>query len=316
MNKEIQILLVVVFFTLVTYWGVEPFAHGAMHKHVDSMNYVYDGKADIAGAEADKVEAKKEFWGSVNKIGALTGNAEAGAAGYAMCQGCHMEGAPNMGGAIPPALDHAGSLYDKNYLIALIKDPAMAMNTDHKFEDTMMHPMGSIKSMITEDQAIADTVAYMLANLAAEATPKEAYIEACSRCHENNYAGLTQIGETPKFKYEKDTLAHKIKVLEEQDLVKAYMGKLPPDLSMMSLSRNHHFLETFIENPQSQLEGTSMPRVGLTKDGVHKVLTYMDSVADKNADARNSLGWKVILFFVIFTVLAYLWKKEVWSKLH
>jgi ubiquinol-cytochrome c reductase cytochrome c1 subunit len=280
------------------------------------MNYVYDGKADIAGAEADKVEAKKEFWGSVNKIAALSGNAEAGAAGYAMCQGCHMEGAVNMGGAIPPALDHAGSLYDKSYLIALIKDPAMAMNTDHKFADTMMHPMGSIKSMITEDQAIADTVAYLMANNAAEVTPKEAFMEACGRCHESRYAGLTQLGETPKFKYEKDALAYKVKVLEEQDLVKAYMGKLPPDLSMMAKSRSHHFLETFIENPQSQLAGTSMPRVGLTKEGVEKVLSYMVSVGDKNKPARDALGWKVILFFVIFTILAYLWKQSVWSKLH
>ncbi len=308
MNKEIKILLVVVFFSLLTYWGVEPFAHGAMHKHVDGNNFAYDGADDDA--------SKKDFWASVNTIAALQGNAEAGAAGYAMCQGCHMEGAPNMGGAIPPALDHSGSIYSKNYLIALIKDPAMAMNTQHKFEDTMMHPMGSIKSMITEDQAIADTVAYMLANNAAEATPKEVYMEACGRCHENRYAGLTQIGETPTFKYEKDTLAHKIKVLEEKDLVKAYMGKLPPDLSTMSLSRNHHFLETFIENPQTHLEGTSMPRVGLTKDGTEKVIAFMDSVADKNAAARDSLGWKVILFFVIFTVLAYFWKRQVWSKLY
>jgi ubiquinol-cytochrome c reductase cytochrome c1 subunit len=155
-----------------------------------------------------------------------------------------------------------------------------------------------------------------MANNAAEASPKETYMEACGRCHENRYAGLTQLGETPKFKYEKDTLAYKIKVLEEQDLVKAYMGKLPPDLSMMSKSRGHHFLETFIENPQSQLPGTSMPRVGLTEEGVENVITYMNSVGDKNAEARSSLGWKVMLFFLIFSVLAYFWKSSVWSKLH
>lgn len=308
MNREIKILLVVVFFTLLTYVGVETFAHSQMHKHVEGNNFAYNGADDDA--------SKKEFWDSVNTIAALEGNAEAGAAGYAMCAGCHMEGAVNMGGVIPPALDHTGSLYGKNYLIALIKDPAMAMNTQHKFADTMMHPMGSIKSMITEDQAIADTVAYLLKNNAEEATPEQAYLEACGRCHENHYAGLTQLGKTPKFKHEKDALAHKIKVLEEQELVKGYMGTLPPDLSMMALSRNHHFMETFIENPQSQLAGTSMPRVGLTKEGTEKVLTYMLSKCDSNAAARDSVGWKVMLFFVIFSVLAYLWKKQVWSKLH
>ncbi len=335
MNREIKILLVVVFFSAVTYYGFEPYAHSQMHKHVEGHHFIYDGTADIKEAQTkldtakaeeakpesitakeETLKAKKEFWTAVKTIGALKGNAEAGADGYAMCQGCHMEGAGNMGGTIPPALDHAGNIYGKDYLIALIKNPAMAMNTDHKFDDPMMHPMGSIMGMVAEDQAVADTVAYMLANNAAEATPKEAYLEACGRCHANRYAGLTQLGKTPKFKYEKDTLAYKIKVIEEQDLVKDYMGTLPPDLSMLALSRSHHFLETFIENPQSQLAGTAMPRVGLNEEGFNKVFAYMVSVGDKNKPARDALGWKVILFFFIFSILAYLWKQHVWSKLH
>jgi ubiquinol-cytochrome c reductase cytochrome c1 subunit len=227
-----------------------------------------------------------------------------------------MEGAANMGGVIPPSLEHAGSLYDKNYLIALIKDPAMASNVDHKYADTMTHPMGSIKTMVTEPQDIANVVAYLLEKKAGELTPKEAYTDACSRCHANQYGNMTQLGDTPKFKYKKDALAHEIKVLEEQDMVKGYMGKLPPDLSIIIRARGHHFLETFIENPQSQLPGTSMPRTGLTEEGFHKVMTYLEETGDSHKADRDSLGWKVILFFVIFSVLAYLWKKSVWSKLH
>ena len=330
--RELKILAVVVFFTLVTYWGVEPFAHSQMHKHVEGQEFIYNGTADIKGAEAAlekakaegtdtaaaqaKVEAKKAFWDDVEKIAQLQGNAANGEAAFATCLGCHNGAGVNMGGVIPPNLDHAGSLYDKNYLIALIKDPAMASNVDHKYEDTMTHPMGSIKGMITDDQQIADIVAYMQEKMAGEVTTKEAFDEACARCHAMRYAKTTQLGDTPEFKHEKDALAHEIKVLEEQELVKTYMGKLPPDLSIMIRARSEHFMETFVENPQTQLAGTSMPRVGLNKEGYEKVKTYLEEVGDPSKPAREAIGPWVILFFVVFTVLAYLWKKSQWRDLH
>ena len=244
--RELKILAVVVFFSLLTYYLVEPYAHHEMHKKVDaqgneivieSHGFTYDGTDDIAEAEragdTAKVAVKKAFWADVAEVAKLEGNIVAGEAGFGLCIGCHNGANMNMGGAIPPNLDHAGAIYDKNYLIALIKDPAMASNVDHKYADTMMHPMGSIKSMMSDNQQIADVVAYMLEHKAGEVTPKEAYMEACVRCHAVRYGKLTQLGETPAFKHEKDALAHKIKVIDEQDAVKAYMGKLPPDLSMI-----------------------------------------------------------------------------------
>jgi len=315
--KELKIFGIVAVFTLILYWGVEPFAHSQMHKHVDGHGFTYDGTADIAEANAaenkDKVVAKKAFWADVAKVSKLTGDVAAGEAGFATCMGCHMEGGVNMGGVIPPVLDHAGALYDKNYLIALIKDPAMASNVDHKYADTMTHPMGSIKAMMVDDQQIADVVAYIMAKKAGEVTTKEAFTEACARCHAMRYAKTTQLGDTPAFKHEKDTLAHKIKVIDEQNLVKAYMGKLPPDLSMIIRARSPHFMETFVENPQGQLAGTSMPRVGLSHAGYEKVHAYMTEIGDPSKPAREELGPKVLLFFLIFTGLAYLWKKSRWK---
>lgn len=314
--KELKILAVVVFFTLLTYWGVEPYAHSQMHKHVESLNMEYTGTADIEQCAADKKEMKEKFWADVKKIAAIKGDAGAGEAVYAMCTGCHMDGAVNMGGVIPPSLEHAGSLYDKNFLIALIKDPAIAMNTDHKYADTMTHPMGSIKTMVTEDQQIADVVAYLLEKKAGEITPKEAFTDACSRCHTNQYGHMSQLGDIPTFKHEKDALAYKIKVLDEQEAIKGYMGKLPPDLSIIIRARGEHFLKTFIENPQSQLPGTSMPRTGLTEEGFENVMKYLQETGDNKKPERDALGWKVILFFIIFSVLAYLWKQSVWRDLH
>jgi ubiquinol-cytochrome c reductase cytochrome c1 subunit len=330
--KELKIFGVVAFFTLLLYWGVEPFAHSQMHKHVEGHGFVYNGVADIEEAEAKvavskesgsklkeneaTAKAKKEFWASVAKISKLKGNAVAGEAGFAMCAGCHMDGAVNMGGVIPPSLEKAGALYDKNYLIALIKNPAMASNVDHKYADTMMHPMGSVSSMFPDDQQIADVVAFLKAKKAGEVTPKEAFADACGRCHAMRYAKTSQLGDTPKFKYKKDELKHQVKILEEQELVKAYMGKLPPDLSMIIRARSEHFMETFIENPQSQLAGTSMPRVGLSHEGYEKVKEYLTEIGDPSKPAREAIGPWVILFFVIFTILAFLWKKEKWHGHH
>ena len=327
--RELKIFAIVAFFSLLTYWLVEPYAHHQMHMKVDkdgneivieSHDFTYDGRDDIAEAErkgdATLAAKKKAFWADVKTIAALKGNATAGEAGFGMCMGCHTDGAGNMGGVTPPKLDHAGAIYDKNYLIALIKNPAMASNVDHKYADTMMHPMGSVSSMFADNQSIADVVAYLQAHKAGEVTPKEAYTEACVRCHALRYMKTTQLGETPKFKHKKDALAHEIKVIEEQDNIKAYMGKLPPDLSMIIRARGEHFMETFIENPQSGLPGTSMPRVGLNEHGFEKVKEYLTEAGDPSKKAREELGPWVLGFLVFFTLLAFLWKKSMWKDLH
>ncbi len=325
MNKELKIFGVVAFFTLLLYWGVEPFAHSQMHKHVEGNNLVYDGTADIEEAEAKKgnVEAKKAFWADVKTIAALKGDAVAGEATYGMCMGCHMDGAANMGGVVPPSLDHAGTIYDKNYLIALIKDPAMASNVDHKYPNgTMTHPMGSISSMVSAPQDIANVVAYLKASKAGDVTPKEAFKEACSRCHANRYGKLTQLGEIPKTKsniatgHDIDAMKYQQAVAEEQAAVAVYMGKLPPDLSIMLRARSEHFLHTFIENPQSHLAGTAMPRVGLNEEGMEKVMEFLAETGDPSAPARAMAGPWVIGFFILFTILAYLWKSSLWRDLH
>lgn len=314
--KELKILAVVVGFSLLTYFLVEPFAHSKMHKHVEGHDFIYNGKADIEDASKDKKAVKKQFWADVKKISTLKGNALNGESLFVNCTACHSGSNLNMGGVIPPKLDNAGALYDKNYLIALIKNPAMASNVDHKYADTSMHPMGSIKYSVSQPQDIADVVAYILEKKAGKITPKEAFEQACSRCHSMKYAKATQLGDTPKFKEEKDTLAYQIKVLEEQDRIKEYMGKLPPDLSIIIRARTAHYLETFVENPQSQLHGTSMPRVGLTKAGYEKVTEYLEEVGDPSKKKREAIGPWVIGFFIIFTILAFLSKKYQWRDLH
>lgn len=357
--KELKIFAVVAFFTGLLYYGVEPYAHHAMHAKydgqgneikVESHNFVYDGttEANVIGvtvadlerkvmeegspeskaalaaklAAAKEIQAKKAtFWKEVGSIAELKGNAAAGEAAFGSCMGCHNGLNMNMGGVIPPNLDHAGALYDTNYLIALLKDPAMASNVDHKYEDTSMHPMGSIKGTMS-DQQIADVVAFMKEKKAAEPTAKQAFMEACVRCHAMRYDKLTQLGEAPKTKeniktgHDIEAMKYAQKVAEEQATLATYMGKLPPDLSMIIRARSEHFMETFIEDPQTQLPGTSMPRVGLSEEGYEKVHQYLMDIGDPSKPARDMAAPWVLGFLVIFTILAYLWKRHQWKDLH
>lgn len=313
-NKEPLILVVVVAFTLLTYWLVEPYAHSVMHKHVESEHFVY---ADL-------------------KPVAKTGNAANGkelVTGAAACTGCHAiekEGLPAAMDAVsasasygvnPPDLSNAGAIYDAKFLANLIVNPAHALKVEHKFDAAkgQSHPMSSFFGAGGDiDQEVADMVSYLqsIAVKPSEVTPKMAYENACGRCHAMKYENWTQIGEKPSFKFEKESLAFDIQVLEYQEHLTKYMGKLPPDLSMYIRSRGEHFISTFIENPQSQLEGTAMPRVGVTADAAEKVIEHLADAGDTKRHERDSVGKTVLIYSVIFAIFALLWKKQVWKDLH
>jgi ubiquinol-cytochrome c reductase cytochrome c1 subunit len=314
--KEFKILLVVIFFALLTYWGVEPFAHSKMHKHVDDQNFAY---SDL-------------------KATGKTGDVERGKAlvmGAGACVGCHSikaKGVPSpmdantaaaSYGVNPPDLSKVGVLFDEKFLAALIKNPTKALKLEHKFDGkTRVFPMPAFYGAGGDkDQEVADMVAY-LKSIAKEVTPVEAYETSCGRCHANRYGNWTQIGMVPKTKsnivtnQDIDLLKFQTKVAAYQNNLVKYTGKLPPDLSIMIRARSEDFLKTFVENPQTQLPGTGMPRVGLTKEGYEKVISYLEETGDPSKPAREAIGPWVIGFFIIFTILALLWKKSVWKELH
>ncbi|EDZ63430.1 ubiquinol cytochrome c oxidoreductase, cytochrome c1 subunit [Sulfurimonas gotlandica GD1] len=312
-NKEPLILAVVVFFSLVTYYLVEPYAHHVMHKHVESENFAY---ADLP---------------AITKTGnAANGKELVMNAGCAGCHSIEKAGMPAPMDAVmaaqsygvnPPDLSDAGAIYDAKFLADLIKNPAHALKVEHKYDAAQgkMHPMVPFYGMGGDmDQEVADMVAYLqsIAISPADVTPKIAFENACGRCHSVSYEKWTQVGSKPAFKHKKDELAFDIKVLEYQDSLKAYMGKLPPDLSMYIRSRNEQFISTLIENPQNHLAGTAMPRVGVTADTADKVIEYMKDAGDTKRHERESVGMNVMIYIVIFAIFALLWKKQVWRDLH
>ncbi|WP_304545710.1 c-type cytochrome [Sulfurimonas microaerophilic] len=313
--KELKILAVVVFFTLVTYYLVEPFAHSQMHKHIESEGFAYEDLADVNLTDANVTNGQELVMG-------------AGA-----CLGCHSMEVAGMPapmdpvtaaqsyGVNPPDLSNAGAVYDAKFLASLIKNPAHALIVEHKFdaEKGQMHPMVPFYGAGGDlDKEVADMVAYLqsVAVKKEDLTAEQAYELACGRCHANHYAGWTQMGKTPVFKKEQDELKYKTQVLDYQDSLKAYMGKLPPDLSIYIRSRGAHYIETFVENPQNYLKGTAMPRVGVNEHAMEKVIEYLEDSGDAKRVEREEVGKNVMIYIIIFAIFAILWKKAIWRDLH
>jgi ubiquinol-cytochrome c reductase cytochrome c1 subunit len=289
--RELKIFGIIVFFTLVLYWGVEPFAHSQMHKHVEPAEYSF---SDVDG------------------LNGHTGNAQNGASIVQMnCIACHSiekAGFPQMMddtsaaaayGVVPPDLSSAGLIYDENYLAAFIKDPVKATKTAHAFVDGKVHPMPGYGWM--QPQEIADIVAYLKSIAPTAMSNKEVFQDACQRCHGIKYGdffGGTMAAKTPV------------------ENITSYMGKTPPDLSQYIRSRGDKWLHEFINDPQKHLEGTAMPRVGLTEGAEKQVVEYMTEVGDSSKPQREALAGPFLGYLVIFAIFAWLWKAKIWRDVH
>jgi ubiquinol-cytochrome c reductase cytochrome c1 subunit len=298
--KELKILSIVAIFTLILYWGVEPFAHSQMHKHVEYKHLKYSDLKAIPKGDAKKGEAL-----------------------VAACTGCHSIKAANKPapmdalassaayGVNPPDLSLAGKVMDDKFFAHFLLNPAKVTGSKHI---SMPPSAGSIEDA-------ADIVAYFKSIAPKEVTNKEAYEFACGRCHADRYGNWTQIGDEPKTKsniktgVDLEKLEFDKKVGAYQNKLADYMGKLPPDLSIMIRARSEHFMKTFIEDPQSQLPGTAMPRVGLNDEGMEKVIGYLEETGDPSKPKREATGPWVLGFFAIFTLLAYGWYKSQWKGL-
>lgn len=173
--RELKIFFVVVFFTGLVYWGVEPYAHSVMNPASTPVNFDF-AKADeefmkaeialkekalqdanasgnekaIANAQKALEEVKnqdkatKELWEKIAKIDFSKGNAQKGKELFeGNCIACHGVKAANIPASItdsslgvtPPDLSDAGAIYDDKFLAALILDPVKAMQISHKFND-------------------------------------------------------------------------------------------------------------------------------------------------------------------------------------
>ena len=341
--RELKIFIIVVILTGVTYWGIEPYAHNVMHPHVSAADYDFgaedinqaksvvearqkaldatkalNDEKKVAGAQKDLEEAQKSledytaFWNDIKAINLAKGDATKGAETFANagCAGCHGVEAAGMPtamsaaelseayGVVPPDLSSAGAIYDEHFLAALIKDLTKALKLTHKFNDETPYPMPAFFGAGGENPnaEIADMVAYLKSIAPKEISDEKVFLDACQRCHDMKYEN----------KY----------VLTNRVNLAAYMGSNPPDLSMMIRSKGDDYLHKFINDTQKMLPGTSMPRVGLNKASENKVVAYMAKAGDAKKAERESLGINAMIYFLIFGIFGWLWKRKVWSDLH
>ena len=292
--KELKALLIIVFFTLVTYWGVEPFAHTQLHPHVEAPDYSFNDIKDVRAGKTGNVASGKSL--IVDQF---------------QCQSCHSMtvdgnkiGASMDLGVMTPDITTAGLIYDERYLAAFIANPAEASHVEHKMVDGKSHPMTALDlnydGTFGDDdaQAVADIVAFLKSIAPKELSNKEVFVDACQRCHSIKYGDF--YGGSMAAKSD----------------VSTYMGKTPPDLSQYIRSRGEHYLHEFINDPQKHLSGTAMPRVGVNAEAAEKVIEYLEDSGDAKRHERAEVGKSVMVYIIIFAVFALLWKKQVWRDLH
>jgi ubiquinol-cytochrome c reductase cytochrome c1 subunit len=270
--REIKILLVLVFFTLLTYYGIEPYAHHIMHPHTADADYKFsDLNAKTTGLDSASVKSL---------IG--QGDVEKGKEQVmANCTACHSIKVADMvmmsdadliaaNGLLPPDLSNAGSMYDEVYLFNFVKNPAnTAFNTTyemHKKEELAHNKMDAttkdaqdalvkahqkavdgFKSKKLEtfskmpsfewlgDEEVGNVVAYLksIATPIEKLSDKEVTISACGRCHSVSYDKVSADANVPT--------------------LKDYLGSNPPDLSQMIKSKGDEYLHKFINDPQKLL---------------------------------------------------------------
>jgi ubiquinol-cytochrome c reductase cytochrome c1 subunit len=341
--RELKILAVVVALTLITYWGVEPFAHSQMHPHVQPANFQFD-KADeefakhsvekaeealkasensanekaIHSAKLDLETAKnaetatKEFWASNQEAITATGNVANGEVLVTSnCTACHSIESKGF----PKVMDNASSAAAYGVTPPDLSSAGKLYTKEYLVAFIKNPAIGSkvshkfvedrVHPMPSYDWMAAQDIADMVAYL-KDIAPKEMTNKAV-------FNDACQRCHSIKYA---DMKGGSMVAFTPDENIKPYMGKIPPDLSQMIRSRGHEFLETFINNPQKHLEGTAMPRVGLNEEAQAQVITYLEEVGDSKKAEREELGPKFLIYLVIFAIFGFLWKASKWRDVH
>jgi len=274
--KELKIFAVIAVIVLVGYYGIDIYAHHEMYGNLPKPDFHYLDLKDVD----------------------VKGNPERGKELFiSNCQSCHSiekEGLKAMMDAdtaqsafnvVPPDLSNVGAMVAQHFLFNFIKNPQNATKNP-KFA---MPPMSQLS-----DQQVMDIVIYLKYIASDNFTGKDVLKDACTRCHSIKY--------------------QKMKAFTKPEYLQRYLGKVPPDLSLKGKSKDREFLEAFINNPQSVLPGTAMPRLGLTEEATDKVINYLESIADPHKEERKRIGMWVLIYMMVGVVLTYLWKRKVWSS--
>jgi ubiquinol-cytochrome c reductase cytochrome c1 subunit len=172
----------------------------------------------------------------------------------------------------------------------------------------------------------------------------DSFINACHGCHSLKYVHYRDLAS---FGIDKNkivawrgdsTLDAAMTSLMSDDAAMQSFGKIPPDLSLMVKAREggtsylYSYLIGYYLTPEGMTSNhiyplTKMPDVlgisGATEPAqrselqakAHDIVSFLSWAADPHEEERLALGYYVIGYLVILTLLLYNVKLEVWSKL-
>lgn len=171
----------------------------------------------------------------------------------------------------------------------------------------------------------------------------EEVITVCSGCHALKYIRYSNLLKLGFSKDKVDSLrgSHPISAsLPAQmpaAMAKASFGVEPPDLSLMAAAREGrgHYVYSYLTGyhmkdgklTNSVFPVTRMPDVlglSLIKDPQQRAKTekkakdvtaFLVWAADPHAHERKQMGYYVLAFVFVLTILLYLWKKQIWKDI-
>ena len=172
----------------------------------------------------------------------------------------------------------------------------------------------------------------------------EVITNVCMACHSLKYikyGALAQLGFNAK---ELDTMRSGKSLKEplvsdmSPDMLKEGFGVVPPDLSLMAHAREdgsayiYEILTGFYHKPDGSVDnhafpGIKMPDVlnfsdaegpaqrGPLEKQAKDAAAFLSWAADPHAAERHHLGYYVLAYLLVLTILLYLSKRKVWARL-
>ncbi|GAB6042589.1 cytochrome c1 [Endothiovibrio diazotrophicus] len=172
------------------------------------------------------------------------------------------------------------------------------------------------------------------------------FVNYCLSCHSAAYMRYNRMGQDLGISDEQVAsnmiftgakVGEVMKVAMKPDDAKTWFGITPPDLTVITRARGADYVYTYLRTfyPDDHrpwgvnnkvLGNASMPNVlwqqqatmseGEFDQYVGDLVNYMVYMAEPAALKRAALGPWVLLFLVVFSVVAYLMKKEYWKDVH
>lgn len=166
-------------------------------------------------------------------------------------------------------------------------------------------------------------------------------VQICSACHSLRYvryADLLALGvskqDVDALRGDNDMLMHIAAQTPESAAKEAY-GVVPPDLSLMAMAREggadyiYRMLTGFYQRQDGTTNNRAYPNtrmpdiLGISvandpqslaqiKQTAHNVAAFLQWAADPKASERITIGYYVMAYLVVLTLLLYLLKRQIW----